>query len=177
MLQVHLSAIYGKETMVFFDGSLSVAQRTTAINAFQTDNAVRIFLASTTSACRGITLTAATRIVHLDVPASESTVDQSTKRAHRIGQESPVHVHHLMSTGTIDEALIDFVHKDRRELSGRIMEGGGGAAASAEPSAEPSPSPTVFSDPVGLFTTLSKLYQEKLKPRFEEPAQPVAVGN
>jgi len=173
MLQVHLSAIYGKETMVFFDGSLSVAQRTVAINAFQTDNAVRIFLASTTSACRGITLTAATRIVHLDVPASESTVDQSTKRAHRIGQESPVHVHHLMSTGTIDEALIDFVHKDRRELSGRIMEGGTAAASAA--SAEPSS--TVFSDPVGLFTTLSKLYQEKLKPRFEEPAQPVAVGN
>ena len=89
-------------------------------------------------------------------------MDVSEINMSRIGQDSPVHVHHLMSTGTIDEALIDFVHKDRRELSERIMEGGAGGGDKGD---------TVFSDPVGLFTTLSKLYQEKLKPRFEEVEQ------
>jgi len=118
---------------------------------------LQVLLASTTAACKGISLVAATHIIHLDVTSSHTTVDQATKRVHRFGQEEAVEVHHLMAAMSIDEALIQHVHPSRRELASKIVDGFEAAEEKGG-----------LEDAMGLFSAAVPIHQ-KLYKAHEEP--------
>ena len=51
-----------------------------------------------------------------------ATEDQASDRAHRIGQTRPVTIYRLITTGTIEEKIVDLHHR-KRELADSILAG------------------------------------------------------
>ncbi|CAE8606740.1 unnamed protein product, partial [Polarella glacialis] len=90
---------------VRFHGGLSGAERDSAAASFSSDPSCAVMVLSLQAGGVGLSLTAATHVVHFDRcwnPAKES---QATDRAHRIGQRGTVVVHRLTTSGTLEERL------------------------------------------------------------------------
>lgn len=106
---------------VVITGEVDDADRQSIVNRFQTDDSVKVFLATTGAAGVGLTLTAATEVVFLDEPWNNGTKEQAIDRCHRIGTKSAVTIHTIMSYGTYDEDVHDIV-EGKKALSNRIVE-------------------------------------------------------
>lgn len=105
----------------YLDGSSSAVERQRAIDAFHTGEG-DFFLISLKAGGVGLNLTAADYVIHLDPWWNPAVEDQATDRAHRIGQTKPVTVYRLITTGTIEEKIVDLHHK-KRDLAQKILDG------------------------------------------------------
>ncbi len=112
--------------LLSLDGGTPAAERARLVDAFQRGEG-DVFLISLRAGGTGLNLTAADYVVHLDPWWNPAVEDQATDRAHRIGQEKPVTVYRLVSTGTIEEAILD-LHQQKRDLVEGILAGGDAAA-------------------------------------------------
>jgi SWI/SNF-related matrix-associated actin-dependent regulator 1 of chromatin subfamily A len=90
---------------VTLTGDTTMTDRQAAVNAFQTDPAVRVFIGSLTAAGVGITLTAASHVVFAELDWTPGNMSQCEDRAHRIGQRESVLVQHLVIRGSIDARI------------------------------------------------------------------------
>jgi SNF2 family DNA or RNA helicase len=108
--------------LVRIDGSVAkVEDRVDAIERFQNDPSVRIFLGNAAAAGTGITLTAAHHAIYESFSNQAAHYMQSIDRIHRRGQTQSVTYHVLLSTNTIEEREFErLVHKERasRDLLG-----------------------------------------------------------
>lgn len=86
-------------------GGMSPADRTVAVQQFQTDPATQVFV-MTHAGREGITLTAAHTMVFFDLEWSPAWFDQATDRIHRIGQTGTVNIVRLLARNTIDEKTL-----------------------------------------------------------------------
>ena len=84
-------------------GSTSMKARQEAVDRFQKDSGVRIFLGNTEACKTGLTLTAANRAVFVESSWSPKDIDQMVDRMHRIGQSKPVLAQFLTTHQSIDE--------------------------------------------------------------------------
>jgi DNA repair and recombination RAD54-like protein len=64
---------------------------------------LRVLLASITACAKGISLTAASRVILLDSEWNPSKTKQAIARAFRPGQQKMVYVYQLLATGTVEE--------------------------------------------------------------------------
>jgi hypothetical protein len=103
---------------VRLDGSMSANARNEAVNAFQTNPHVHVFLASLKAGGVGLTLTAGTNCFLTDVWWSPGAQDQAIDRIHRMGQTSPVHIYLMVGAGTIEERIIELQERKRAMASG-----------------------------------------------------------
>ena len=55
---------------------------------------------------KGLNLTAADTVIHLDPWWNPAVEQQASARAHRIGQHKPVTVYRLVAAGSIEERLL-----------------------------------------------------------------------
>ena len=78
--------------------------RATPIHEFQSGQ-VPLFLISLKAGGTGLNLTAADTVIHYDPWWNPAVENQATDRAHRIGQDKPVFVHRLVTSGTIEEKM------------------------------------------------------------------------
>ena len=78
--------------------------RATPIRQFQAGT-VPLFLISLKAGGTGLNLTAADTVIHYDPWWNPAVENQATDRAHRIGQDKPVFVHRLVTSGTIEEKM------------------------------------------------------------------------
>jgi SNF2 family DNA or RNA helicase len=85
--------------------------RTKIVETFQTDPSERIIVCKTKSASTGITLTAATTTVFVELPWTSSGLDQASCRNYRIGQESDVEVYILCGQDTMDQRMCEIIQK------------------------------------------------------------------
>jgi SNF2 family DNA or RNA helicase len=72
----------------------------------------------------GLTLTAASHVVHVDRWWNPAVENQATDRAFRIGQKKNVVVHKFICRGTVEEK-IDRLIESKRGLSDELLAGGG----------------------------------------------------
>lgn len=103
-------------------GELSLSVREEAIARFKKDAGCSVLLASLKAGGVGLNLTEASYVFHFDRwwnPASES---QAEDRAHRIGQERPVHVYSYVCQSTIEERIAVVLARKRR-LFTEVVEG------------------------------------------------------
>ncbi|MDD9986981.1 MAG: DEAD/DEAH box helicase [Spirochaetaceae bacterium] len=110
----------------YLDGSTAVKARRERVAAFQAGQG-DVFLISLTAGGVGLNLTAADYVIHMDPWWNPAVEDQASDRAHRIGQSRPVTIYRLVTTGTIEEQIVD-LHHSKRELAGRLLATGGEAA-------------------------------------------------
>ena len=112
----HLMDEFG-DIAVKLDGSTSQADRQKAVDTFQTDDSIRLFVGNLQAAGVGITLTAASSIALIELPWTPGAADQFEDRIHRIGQEADsVNVYYLIADRTIETEIAELLDKKRKVL-------------------------------------------------------------
>lgn len=93
-------------------GGMTDRERQDSVDAFQRGTA-KVFVGTIKGAGTGLTLTAAPHVVFAEQDWTPGAMSQAEDRAHRIGQELPVLVQHLVLSGSIDcEMARRLVEKD-----------------------------------------------------------------
>jgi SNF2 family DNA or RNA helicase len=114
---------FGREGLVLH-GETKVKQRGELVRAFQEDESIPFFVLSLKAGGSGLTLTAASHVVHFDRWWNPAVENQATDRAFRIGQKKNVLVHKFVCRGTIEER-IDAMIEDKKRLSEDLLAGAG----------------------------------------------------
>ena len=104
----------------------AAAKRRELVERFQS-GAADCFLISLKAGGSGLNLTAASYVIHIDPWWNPAAEDQATDRAHRIGQEKPVTVYRLVTSGTVEEKILD-LHREKRDLVDAVLDDSGRAA-------------------------------------------------
>ena len=102
-------------------GRTSQVDRQAAVDRFQADPAVTIFVGNIKAAGVGLTLTAASNEVFAELDWVPANVSQAEDRAHRIGQVNPVLVQHLVFDGSLD-ARIAAAMVARQEIADKALD-------------------------------------------------------
>lgn len=87
-------------------GADSAKKRQAAVDAFQQDCAIKVFIGTTSAAGVGITLTAANLVAFASMPWTPALMRQAEDRAYRLGQMRDVLVIVPIVPGTIDEGVL-----------------------------------------------------------------------
>jgi len=96
-------------------GQDSQDSRQDAVDRFQNDPKVAVFVGSIQAAGVGLTLTAASHVVFAELDWVPANVSQAEDRCHRIGQEGSVLVQHLVVDGSLDARMAQvLVHKQEQ---------------------------------------------------------------
>ena len=90
-------------------GSVKNEDRQTAVDAFQTDKACRVFIGNIKAAGVGLTLTAASHVIFVEASWSPADIQQAADRCHRIGQKDNVTVDLLTISESIDSLVLHSV--------------------------------------------------------------------
>ncbi len=112
----------------YLDGSMSAKARQAAVDRFQSDESIPVFLISLKAGGTGLNLTGADVVVHYDPwwnPAAEA---QATDRTHRIGQTKVVTSYKLICSGTVEEKVMT-LQDTKRALLADVFEASDEAAA------------------------------------------------
>ena len=103
-LAAFLGGIFGRPGLVLH-GETAVKQRSALVQTFQDDETVPFFVLSLKAGGAGLTLTAASHVVHFDRWWNPAVENQATDRAFRIGQKKNVLVHKFVCRGTVEEKI------------------------------------------------------------------------
>lgn len=79
------------------------------MDAFQSDDDVKVFLATHEKCGTGITLTKAHSVIFIDIPWTPGDFDQACDRCYRIGTDRPVFIYVLLCSNTFDERVWEIV--------------------------------------------------------------------
>lgn len=102
---------------VIITGQTSHADRTLAVQKFQTDPDCRVFIGNILAAGTAITLTAASTVGIVEASWVPGENYQAACRAHRIGQNSGVLCHFLHLPGTLDDRVSRVFRRKATELA------------------------------------------------------------
>ena len=81
------------------------------IDKFQSSDDYKVMLCTTAKMGVGITLTAATNAIFIDLPWTAAQYQQAQDRIYRVGSKKPVFIYELIATDTIDELVFEIVSK------------------------------------------------------------------
>lgn len=99
--------------------------RQKAVDYFQNDDTVKVFIANIKAGGVGITLTAASTVLFADMEWTPALHSQAEDRAHRIGQHKLVNIHYFIAKDTVDEDVVELLGKKQQVIT-RILEGEAG---------------------------------------------------
>jgi SNF2 family DNA or RNA helicase len=117
-----LGSVFGRAGLVLH-GATAVKQRQALVRQFQESDAAPFFVLSLKAGGAGLTLTAASHVVHFDRWWNPAVENQATDRAFRIGQKRNVLVHKFVCRGTVEERIGELIDS-KRELSDAVLAGG-----------------------------------------------------
>lgn len=122
-LETFLGRIFGRSGLVLH-GEIAVKKRKALVQTFQEDENVPFFVLSLKAGGSGLTLTAASHVVHFDRWWNPAVENQATDRAFRIGQKKNVLVHKFVCQGTLEEK-IDNMIESKKALTEELLSGSG----------------------------------------------------
>jgi SNF2 family DNA or RNA helicase len=97
----------------YFDGSTSAPDREKAIQSFQRDDEVRVFLISLKAGGVGLNLTAADYVYIVDPWWNPAVEQQAIDRTHRIGQTKNIFAYRMICKDTIEDKIMQLQEKKR----------------------------------------------------------------
>src|SRR5206468_179904 len=92
----------------------AVKNRNILVQRFQEDEAAPFFVLSLKAGGTGLTLTAASHVIHFDRWWNPAIENQATDRAFRIGQKKNVLVHKFICRGTVEERIDEMIDRKRQ---------------------------------------------------------------
>lgn len=108
------------QRVLYLHGGTPQQQRDEMVETFQSPDGPPFFLLSLRAGGTGLTLTAASHVIHYDRWWNPAVEDQATDRTYRIGQTDDVQVHKLICEGTVEEA-IDQTIEQKRDLADQVL--------------------------------------------------------
>ncbi len=116
------------------DGSTPVPHRKDLVQSFQNSETPTVFLISLKAGGKGLNLTRATYVYHLDPWWNPAVENQASDRAHRIGQTRQVTITRLIMRHTIEEKMMQLKEQKLKLYKAILDEGtaGGGAGLTRE---------------------------------------------
>jgi SWI/SNF-related matrix-associated actin-dependent regulator 1 of chromatin subfamily A len=110
---------FGKES-VYLDGSCNKVQRQYAVDQFQENEKVKVFVGNLKAAGVGLTLTAAEVVIMNDLSFVPAEHAQAEDRAYRYGQKNNVLVYYPIFENTIEGVIYDILNK-KKKIIGTVM--------------------------------------------------------
>ena len=104
---------FGKQA-VYLDGSCSNSVRQQAVDAFQNDEKIRVFVGNLKAAGVGLTLTSAEVVIMNDLSFVPAEHAQAEDRAYRYGQKSNVLVYYPLFENTIEGVIYDILNNKKQ---------------------------------------------------------------
>lgn len=98
---------------VYFDGSTSAQDREKAVNEFQNNEEVRVFLISLKAGGVGLNLTAADYVYIVDPWWNPAVEQQAIDRTHRIGQVNNIFAYRMICKDTIEDKILVLQERKR----------------------------------------------------------------
>lgn len=112
-----------KVPSVVITGETPIPEREEIVRRFQEDPEVRVFFGSFKASGVGLTLTAASSVVTIDLPWNPADFNQAIDRCHRIGAtHDSINIYKLISRDTVDETMLDIL-KEKQRVFDRVIEG------------------------------------------------------
>lgn len=121
-LQRQLNSCKPVVTSVRLTGADDQKSRQIAVDSFQREDGPKIFIANIKAGGIGLTLTAASIVIFVDMEWSPTIHAQAEDRAHRIGQNGTVNVYYYVADGTIEEDIIDILSAKQETIG--VLTGG-----------------------------------------------------
>jgi hypothetical protein len=97
----------------YFDGSTTAPDREKAIQSFQNDDEVRVFLISLKAGGVGLNLTAADYVYIVDPWWNPAVEQQAIDRTHRIGQTKNIFAYRMICRDTIEDKILQLQEKKK----------------------------------------------------------------
>jgi non-specific serine/threonine protein kinase len=97
----------------YFDGSTSAPDREKAIQDFQNNDEVRVFLISLKAGGVGLNLTAADYVYIVDPWWNPAVEQQAIDRTHRIGQTKNIFAYRMICKDSIEDKILQLQEKKR----------------------------------------------------------------
>jgi SWI/SNF-related matrix-associated actin-dependent regulator of chromatin subfamily A-like protein 1 len=113
---------YYKNKCVVIDGSTPTHKRPQIVQAFQSNDKIKVFIGNIKAAGEGITLTAASTVAFIELDWTPGKHLQAEDRLHRISQKNTVSVYYLVAKDTIEEKLGRLLSK-KQEIIERTLDG------------------------------------------------------
>src|SRR5215207_9732770 len=114
-LATFLGGVFGPPGVVLH-GSTAVKSRKALVQTFHNVETIPFLIVSVKAGGSGLTLTAASHVVHFERWWNPAVQNQATDRAFRIGQKTNVLVHKFVCQGTVEEK-IDALIEAKKGLS------------------------------------------------------------
>lgn len=104
---------FGKKC-VYLDGSCSKVHRQNAVDQFQENDKIKVFVGNVKAAGVGITLTQGEVVIFNDLSFVPSDMSQAEDRAFRYGQKNNVVVYYPIFDNTIEGAIYDILDRKKK---------------------------------------------------------------
>ena len=112
-----------KKEAVMIVGSTSDIERKNAIDEFQSNSKIKVFLGGINSASMGITLTAASNVIFLDLDWTPENMRQGYSRCDRIGQKADsISIYQMIALKTIDQKMLKIL-KEKQGIIDKLIDG------------------------------------------------------
>ncbi len=105
---------------VLFTGDVNEKDRNKMVEDFQNDPETTVFLGTIKAGGLGITLTAASMVLIMDLPWTPADLDQAEGRLHRIGQKNAVLACRLICRDTIEESILALLNR-KKAVIGKVL--------------------------------------------------------
>lgn len=101
---------------VYLDGSCSKPKRQHAVDQFQDNEKIKVFVGNLKAAGVGITLTSAEAVIINDLSFVPGDLSQAEDRAYRYGQKNSVSVYYPIFENTIEGIIYDMVNNKKKNI-------------------------------------------------------------
>jgi SWI/SNF-related matrix-associated actin-dependent regulator 1 of chromatin subfamily A len=106
---------FGKQS-VYLDGSCSNPKRQYAVDEFQNNDKIKVFVGNLIAAGAGITLTAGEGVIMNDLSFVPAHHQQAEDRSYRYGQKNPVSVYYPLFDNSIEGVIYDMLSNKKNVI-------------------------------------------------------------